>query len=259
MRWKATVAYDGTGFLGWQSQRGGNTIQDFLEARLAVIFGGPVRLQGSGRTDAGVHARAQVCHFDGDWPHPVPNLLRALHCGLPAGILVTDVRPAPDTFHAQHSALGKRYCYRIYEGLALPQEARFCQSLDRRRLQIEPMREAAALLVGRHNFRAFAADRGDGRDDDPVKDLRRLDVVRRGPRVTITAEADGFLYKMVRSLAGALIDVGVGKLTPARIGEILESRVRTALVVSAPARGLTLERVFYRGWPRPETRPHHIP
>ena len=239
------VAYDGTDFRGWQSQRGGHTIQDFLEARLAVVFKTPVRVHGSGRTDSGVHARAQVFHFDAAWDHPVSHLERALRVGLPAGILVRSVRPAPADFHARQSAVGKRYCYRLYEGLALPFDSRFVTSLGRRRLEDGPMREAAQLLLGRHDFSAFCADRRDGSREDPVKDLRRLEVTRRGNHLRITTEASGYLYKMVRSLAGALIDVGLGKLTPADIDRILRNRQRTTEVVTAPARGLTLERVFY--------------
>ncbi len=245
-RWKGTVAYDGTAFLGWQSQRGGNTIQDFIESRLAAILKQPVRIHGSGRTDSGVHARAQVFHFDAVWPHPVAHLHRALLSGLPEAILVRSVVRAPPGFHARSSATGKRYVYRLYEGYALPFDNRFVASMGRRCLDDAAMRAAAAYLVGHHDFSAFRADRGDGSAEDPVKDLRRLDVVRRGRNLRIITEADGYLYKMVRSLAGALIDVGLGKLTPEQVAGILENRRRTALVVTAPARGLTLERVFYR-------------
>lgn len=245
MRWKCMVAFDGTDFFGWQSQVGGNTVQDYIERRLEVVFKQPVRIHGCSRTDSGVHATELVFHFDSDWTHPVKHLLRAMRVGLPKGILITGVRRVPDSFHSRYSSEGKRYVYRLYEGWATPFESRYTYSLENRKLDVEKMRAAAAYLVGRHDFSAFAADRGDDSREDPVKDLRKLDVIRRGKSVRIVFEGSGFLYKMARSIAGSLIDVGTGKLAPDNIKTILESRVRTSLVVTAPAHGLTLEKVFY--------------
>ena len=246
MRWKCNVAYDGTGFYGWQSQTGGNTIQDILEKRLRVIFNYPVRIHGSGRTDSGAHASSQVFHFDANWKDPASHLLRAFRSGLPEGIQVNAVRRASETFHARYSATGKRYIYRIFEGYAPPMETRFYLSIGNRRLDISAMRHAAEHLVGRHDFTAFSADRGDGSKINPVKDLRLLEVSKRGSRIRVTAEADGFLYKMVRSLTGVLVDVGIGKIDPDEILCILKNAKRTALIATAPARGLCLEKVFYR-------------
>lgn len=247
MRWKCVVAFDGTDFFGWQSQAGGNTVQDYIERRLDVIFKQPVRIHGSSRTDSGVHAAGLVFHFDAEWKHPVKHLLRALRVGLPKGILIVSVKHVGDTFHARYSASGKRYIYRIVEGWSLPFESRFTYSLENRKLDVEKMKEAAAILVGMHDFSAFAADRGDGSEENPVKDLRVLLVSRRGRNIKIVFEGSGFLYKMARSIAGALIDVGTGKLAPEHVRKILESKVRTSLVVTAPAHGLTLEKVFYEG------------
>jgi tRNA pseudouridine38-40 synthase len=245
MRWKCIVAFDGTDFFGWQSQVGGNTVQDYIERRLDVIFKQPVRIMGSSRTDSGVHAAGLVFHFDAEWSHPVKHLLRAMRVGLPKGILLLSVKHVPDSFHARYSAAGKRYTYNIYEGWATPFEARYTYSLENRRLDIDKMKAAAAFIVGTHDFTAFAAERGDGSTEDPVKEMRRLDVVRRGQHVRIIFEGSGFLYKMARSISGALIDVGVGKLEPDDLNAILQSRVRTALVVTAPAHGLTLDKGFY--------------
>jgi tRNA pseudouridine38-40 synthase len=245
MRWKCQVAYDGTDFYGWQSQEGGNTVQDYVERRLEAIFKHQVRANGCSRTDSGVHAAGLVFHFDAEWTHPVKHLLRALRVGLPKGILIQSVRRVPDSFHARHSAKGKRYIYSIYEGWAPPVVCRFVNPMENRALDVAKMRKAAEHLVGRHDFTAFAADRGDGSSEDPVKTISRLDVVRRGKLIRIVVEGDGFLYKMVRSIAGALIDVGTGKLAPEHIKNILESRIRTALVVTAPAQGLSLDKVFY--------------
>jgi tRNA pseudouridine38-40 synthase len=245
MRWKCVVAFDGTDFFGWQSQIGGNTVQDYIERRLEVIFKQPVRVNGCSRTDSGVHAAGLVFHFDAEWAHPVKNLLRAMRVGLPKGILILSVRHVKDSFHARFSATGKRYIYRIYEGWAPPFESRFTYSLENRQLDVAQMREGAALLLGKHDFTAFASDHGDDTTDDPVKELRKLEVVRRGKSVKVILEGDGFLYKMARSIAGALIDVGTGRLEPDHVGKILQSRVRTSLVVTAPSQGLTLDKVFY--------------
>ena len=246
MRWKCSVAFDGTDFFGWQSQVGGNTVQDYIERRLEVIFKQPIRVHGSSRTDSGVHAAAMVFHFDADWNHPVKDLLRALRVGLPKGILITSVRHVSDNFHARFSAVGKRYIYRIYEGWASPFDARFTYSLEKRKLDVEKMRKAAAYLIGTHDFSAFAAEhRGDDTEDDPVKELTKLDIIRRGQSVKIVFEGSGFLYKMARSIAGTLIDVGTGRFDPDHVDAILKSKVRTAIIVTAPAHGLILDKVFY--------------
>ncbi len=245
MRWKCTVAYDGTGFYGWQSQPGGNTIQDLLEKRLKTLFGQPIRIHGSGRTDSGVHAKGQIFHFDGSWTNPCTDLLNALHSGLPESIQVTAVSKISNNFHARHSATGKRYVYLLCEGFAPPTETRFYWSLGRRKLDLDRMNLAAAHLLGTHDFSAFGAATGDDSTENPVKDMRRLEITRRGRRIRITAEASGFLYKMVRSLVGSLVHVGTGKLSPAEVRQILKSRKRTTRVVTAPARGLSLQKVFY--------------
>jgi len=246
MRWKVEVAYDGTSFYGWATQPQKNTVQDFLQDRLAVIFRQEkVVIQGSGRTDSGVHARQQVFHFDGEWRHPAEHLLRALRSGLPDGILVLSVEPADGDFHARYNCVGKRYIYRIYEGWAMPYESRHYLSMENRKLDTDAMSEAASHLCGLHDFSSFIADRRDGSVQNPMVNIKRLDVDRDGPRIHITAEAKGFLYKMVRSLAGVLIDVGTGKLIPDDVLRIRNEKQRTMWVVTAPAKGLTLEKVYY--------------
>ncbi len=245
MRWKCTVAYDGTEFEGWQSQPGGNTIQDFIEKRLAAIFERRVVIHGSGRTDSGVHARGQVFHFDADWAHGPDKLIRALRTGYPDSIQVFKAEQVDDDFHARFSVVNKRYTYHFFEGHAGPFETRWCFSTGNRRLDVDQMNAAAGHLTGRHDFSAFTANPGEERDDDPVKDLRVLAVVRDGPRVTLSAEADSFLFRMVRSLAGCLFDVGIGKLKPEDVVKIRDIRKRTHLVQTAPAEGLFLDRVWY--------------
>ena len=242
-RWKCICAYDGTGFAGWQSQARADGVQDIIEARLAQIFGAAIRIHGSGRTDSGVHALGQVFHFDAVWPHGVAKLLAAFRMGLPDAIQVKSIRAVAADFHSRFQATGKRYEYRLHLGAPDPFNRLYCWPVFRP-LDLKAMQAAAAILRGRQDFRAFTALNGREREDT-VRDLRRLDVVRRGRTVHIIAEAGGFLYKMMRSLAGVLVSVGEGKLTPERVREILASKQRTALVLTAPPEGLFLVKVFY--------------
>ncbi len=242
-RWKCVCAYDGSGFEGWQSQAGGRAVQDVIEVRLAQVFKRRVRIHGSGRTDAGVHAHGQVFHFDADWRHGPGKLLAAIRAGLPAGIQIKSIRRVSSRFHARFDAIGKRYDYHLHLGDADPFRRPYCWPVFRP-LDIPAMQRAAALLVGRHDFRAFTATNGPEREST-VRELRRLDVVRRGRRITITAESAGFLYKMVRCLVGVLVAVGEGRLSGADVRAILRSRVRTPAVQTAPPQGLFLTRVVY--------------
>jgi tRNA pseudouridine38-40 synthase len=237
-------AYDGTHFAGWQSQHGGGAIQDVIEARLAQLFGGLVRTHASGRTDAGVHAHGQVFHFDATWKHGAEKLRVALCSGLPRSIQLKSLRAVSPEFHARFSATGKIYVYNIFLGDADPFTRPFAWAIAKP-LDSEAMKAATKVLRGKHDFRAFSALNGPPKDDT-VRDLRRFEMVRRGLRVRITAEADGFMYKMVRSLVGALVSVGEGKLSPSQLREILESRKRTPLVQTAPPQGLFLVKVLYR-------------
>ncbi len=243
-RWKCVCAYDGSAFIGWQSQDDRKGVQDVIEARMKDIFGELVRVHASGRTDAGVHARAQVFHFDAAWRHGAEKLLAALRSCIPPELQIISLRPVSEKFHARFSATGKRYVYHVHLGDADPFTRPYCWPVFRP-IDVAAMRAAAAVLVGKHDFRAFVALNGPAKEDT-VRDLRRLDVVKRGRRITITAEANGFLYKMVRSLAGTLVGVGEGKITPADVASILASKKRSTPVLTAPAQGLFLEKVFYR-------------
>jgi tRNA pseudouridine38-40 synthase len=243
-RWKGVCAYDGTTFAGWQSQTGGRAIQDVVEAALGEILKTPLRIHGSGRTDSGVHARAQAFHFDAAWPHGAEKLRAALRVKLPPGIQIKSLAATRPDFHARFDAEGKIYDYYVNLGEADPFTRPFCWQVFRP-LDVTNMRAAAAALTGRHDFRAFTALNGTEREDT-VRTLRRLEVAQRGRRLKITAEADGFLYKMVRSLAGTLVAVGEGKLTAREVAALLAGKVRTAAVQTAPAQGLFLRKVLYR-------------
>jgi tRNA pseudouridine38-40 synthase len=246
-RWKCVCAYDGGGFTGWQSQPKGDSVQDAVEARLASVLGVPTRTHASGRTDAGVHASGQVFHFDAEWTHGPEKLAAALRHRLPRAIQIVSVREASAAFHARFSATGKVYEYRIHMGDTDPFTRPYSWAVLKP-LDLAAMRKSAAVLQGRHDFRAFSAINGaePGDRSGTIRNLRRLEVLARGRSLRVVAEADGFLYKMVRSLVGALVAAGEGKLTPAQIRALLGSRVRTAQILTAPPHGLFLRRVRYR-------------
>jgi tRNA pseudouridine38-40 synthase len=243
-RWKCLVAYDGRAFSGWQAQPDKNAVQDHIERRLAELFQTEIRIHGSGRTDAGVHARGQVFHFDSMWRHGSEKLLAALRGGLPPTIQVRTAEVVEKAFHARYSAVGKIYHYHLIQGAwADPFEHPFTWPVPKA-LDVAAMRAAAAVLRGKHDFRAFSAFGGEERENT-VRTLARLDLIEDGPRLRIEAEAEGFLYKMVRSLAGTLVYAGMGKLSAERIEELLKTRERTAEVETAPPQGLFLMKVHY--------------
>jgi tRNA pseudouridine38-40 synthase len=246
-RWRVVCAYDGHDFCGWQSQPDGSGVQDRLESRLAEIAKGPIRIHGSGRTDAGVHALGQVFHCDLDWPHAAVNLQKALQATLPDSLLIRSLRPASASFHARHSACGKRYVYTCHLGHALPQQARYVWALPERPLVIADMRAAASNLLGEHDFTSFGAwPRDVGGQGNPVKTLWRLSLSQRGAQLRFTLEGSGFLYKMARSIVGTMIAVGQRRLPATDIISLLQARKRIPAIVTAPAQGLCLEHVFYR-------------
>lgn len=247
-RWVCVCAYDGGPFSGWQSQAKKDALQDILEARLQAIFKAPVRIHGSGRTDAGVHAEGQVFHFDADWSHGKEKLKSALSSVLPREIQIRSVRPVSKDFHARFSATGKRYVYHLYLGDPDPFRRRYVWALPRG-VDRAKMVAAARRLVGTHDFKAFTAENGEVKETT-VRTLRRLDIGGRGKALTVTAEADGFLYKMVRSLVGALVAVGEGRLSADDLTQALETRIRPRLTYSAPAQGLRLVKVLYARGPK---------
>lgn len=242
-RWKCICAYDGAPFEGWQSQHGGGAIQDVIEARLRAVFKTEIRIHASGRTDAGVHALGQIFHFDATWSHGSEKLRAAMRAGLHPAIQIKSVRAVASDFHSRFSATGKIYTYHLYLGDADPFTRPYVWAIERE-LDVKAMAAAAAALQGKHDFRAFSALNGPPKEDT-VRDLRRLEFIQRGRRVRIIAEADGFMYKMVRSLVGAIILVGEGKLTVDGVRELLRTGQRTPLVQTAPPQGLFLVKVLY--------------
>ena len=242
-RWKCLCAYDGTDFAGWQTQPTLDAVQDVIEAALRKLLKISIRIHGSGRTDAGVHASGQVFHFDADWKHDSSVLMKAMNTHLPNTIRVLSVTDISSEFHARYSARRKRYEYQIFLGHADPFETRYWLSVPYA-LDVDLMTEAGQCLLGVHDFSAFVAELD---KENPVKELSRFDTSLVGNYLVLTFEASGFMYKMVRSLTGALLKVGSGKLSPQAFAEILKSRVRTKDVVTAGPRGLFLKEVFYDG------------
>ena len=241
---KLTLEYDGTDFAGWQRQAPpARTVQQVLEDALAQMLGAATAIRGAGRTDAGVHARAQVASFRTAARIPNGGFLRGLNALLPRDVAVTAVEDAPDDFDARRHARGKHYAYRIWNREARsPLHERTTWHIYKP-LDVPAMSAAAAHLLGEHDFSAFRA--ADCERKNPVRIMRRLEVSRAGDVVTLDLEATAFLKNMVRVMAGTLVEVGLGVRPPDDVAAILAGRDRTRAGRTAPPQGLTMERVFY--------------
>lgn len=245
MRYKMTIAYDGTDYAGWQIQPRKNTVQAEIERVLETLAGKKVRIHHSGRTDAGVHAKGQVAHFDWDEPVDLHRFQTSLNALLKSDVRIMKLQKVRADFHARFQATGKEYRYFIWNGPAVPPELRLYRLLERRPLDITAMKEAAELLVGKHDFAAFTANpkREIG---GTVKTVTQITVTRsREGDVKICVSGKGFLYKMVRSMAGFLLRVGVGELEVKDARRLLKACVRTNEVPTAKALGLFLWKVDY--------------
>lgn len=259
--WKATLAYDGTDFHGWQVQPDRRTIQGELQAALGRITGESPLPQGSGRTDAGVHALAQVASFALQARIPAENLRRALNRTLPASIRVSAIQTAAGSFHARHSAHAKTYEYRVYRGAECsPFLSRYVYACQWP-LDFAAMQGAAELFVGEHDFRSFAAKDPDTSSREaaaeagvasPACTVRtifsstwELRLSEAGEQWVYRVRGNGFLHHMVRNLVGTMLEVGRGALPVSSIAVILEARSRAEAGPTAPARGLFLHSVEY--------------
>lgn len=244
MRWKCTCAYDGTEFCGWQSQANKQAIQDVLEAQIAQIFKRFVRIHGSSRTDAGVHARAQVFHFDADWIHGENCLLKAINSRLPTSIKIVKVEAVDELFHARFSGKGKRYCYYFQLHPATPFNSRYIWHIPNQNLDIERMQLAAKLFLGTHDFRGFAGKVLPG--ENTVKTLSNIHITpSQDSSFVLSVSGSGYLYRMVRMIMGALTMCGMHKITPEFIAERLQLKQLHVPIVTAPPHGLFLEEIFY--------------
>jgi len=242
IRVRLIVAYDGTDFLGYQRQAKGRTVQEVLETALERIVGRPTRVLAAGRTDTGVHAEGQVIAFDTDWRHGLPDLERAMNAVLPQDVAVRGpVQVAPD-FHPRYAARSRRYRYTVYNAPVRSPLVRRTSLHCKKALDLDAMQAATELSVGEHDFAAF------GRPAHGEVTVRR--VVEAGwlaepPWLTFEIEANAFLFRMVRSIVGTLLQVGQGRLSPDAFGAVLASRDRSRAGQTAPAHGLCLIRVRY--------------
>ena len=248
---KLTVQYDGTDLAGFQRQPGPKTVQGELEANLARIVGHTVQVTGAGRTDAGVHARGQVCSVQVTASIPTDRVPRAFNGLLPDDIAVASAEEVPEAFNARRDARGKVYRYTILNRrVPSPFLRRFVWHVPRP-LDVGAMAEAGAALVGEHDFASFCAAGSSAQTT--VRELRRVECARSADLVLVTLEASGFLYNMARIIVGTLAQVGLGKIPPGRVAEIREAADRTAAGPTAPAAGLCLERVDYGDRPQRDT------
>lgn len=239
------LSYEGSAFKGWQIQGTEPTVQLALESAVRTIWEKQVPVHGSGRTDAGVHALGQVASFTAPAKfRDMARLRAALNNNLPEAVRVLRCSLAPDRFHARFSATGKEYRYLIYNDEILPPFELGRVWHVPRPLDLEAMQAAASQLIGTHDFASFASNPGYARTST-VRTITRADIQARGPRLQLTFRGDGFLYRMVRNLTGALVKVGHHRIGVEQFANILRACRRTAAPNTAPACGLYLVRVFY--------------
>ena len=242
-RIKLTIAYDGTNYCGWQVQDNGITVEEVVTKAVSKLLGQDISLIGASRTDSGVHARGNVAVFDCESPIPGDKFCFALNKLLPDDIVIMDSCEVAPDFHPRHCDSRKTYEYRICN-------ARFVQPTERlyahhvhKTLDVQAMRQAAAYLVGEHDFTSFCSV--DTQVESKVRTIYALDVLQDGANIIIRITGSGFLYNMVRIIAGTLLQVGLGSMEPAQVKEILDARDRVKAGPTAPAKGLTLIGIEY--------------
>jgi tRNA pseudouridine38-40 synthase len=248
-RFKLTIEYAGTRYSGWQIQKNAKTIQGEIDRAVRTVTGRrDFELYGSGRTDAGVHALAQVAHLDVSTNLPPDTLVRRLNDELPADINLLSAVIVPHRFHARHDAVGRRYLYQI-----ATRRTAFAKPFVwwvKEPLEITRMRNAASALAGMRDFRAFA-ERDDSDEDAPAKStlvlITRVDIVADGDLVLVGIEGSHFLWKMVRRIVGVLVEIGRGGLEPAVMATFFDATSALPAQLTAPPSGLFLERVYYQG------------
>jgi tRNA pseudouridine38-40 synthase len=244
MRVRAVVAYDGTRYHGFQRQSPERepTIQGELERALKQIGGGTIQVLAAGRTDAGVHASGQVIAFDVEWRHPLADLQNAVNANLADDIVVTETAEAAAGFHPRYQARSREYRYTVYNARLRHPLHRLYALHVTNRLDVDAMRCASPCLIGEHDFAAFGQPTA---GESTVRVMHRVVIGSDLPWITIDMEANGFLYRMVRSIVGTLIEVGLGRIPVERLAQIMESRDRSQAEVTAPPHGLCLMRVNY--------------
>ncbi len=246
-----TVEYDGTGFSGWQVQPNVRTVQGELQEALSKVCGMEIKVDGTSRTDAGVHAFGQRATFSGDFgipinkiPYAVNNILSTP--GKDGDIRVLEAKSVPEGFHARFDSQGKKYRYRIFNGEGMPVFLRNYRYHVRKDLDIKKMQDAAKYMVGIHDFACFQAAGGNP-GKTTVRTIYSLEILEENDsNIVIEVSGNGFLYNMVRIITGTLVDVGMGKFEPEKISGIIESKDRRNAGHTAPPQGLYLMEVFYQ-------------
>lgn len=237
------VEYDGTNYAGWQRQSNAMSVQQKVEDTLSKLTKEKIIIHGASRTDAGVHAMGQSAHFDTESRIPADKFSYALNTMLPPDIRIRESRQVPESFHARFSTKGKRYRYLFHVHPHASAIHRLTHAHVIYPLDVDLMHREAQALVGTHDFAAYAASGSVVKDT--VRTIYRADVTRDGEEVKLVIEGKGFLYNMVRIIAGTLIGVGSGNIEPGAFARAIESGNRLDLGVTAPAHGLTLMEVFY--------------
>ena len=240
--YKAVIAYDGTGFLGFQIQAQGRTVQGTFEATLQSVAKEAIRVTGAGRTDTGVHATGQVIAFQVPWQHSTADLIRALNANLPPDVAVTELTTAEQGFHPRFSAISRQYRYTILNQPIRHVLKRHYTALVTKPLNIEAMQAASGYLLGEHDFAAFGRP---PQGDNAVRTVTRAVWSNQEPELVFEITANAFLYRMVRNIVGTLIQVGQGNLSPEAIQEALLAKSRSNATTPAPPNGLCLIKVNY--------------
>ena len=238
-----TISYDGTAYHGWQVQPNGITVQQVLQEELFALLGKKIGVTGCSRTDAGVHAKEFCCHLDCEDSIPEDALIRGLSSRLPADIAVIGCKTVADDFHARYNALGKTYVYNIRNSkIKDPFYNRYSWQIERP-LDTDKMNLFCERIVGTHDFYAFSSS---GRTvENTVRTVTECSYKAEGNRGYFSITANGFLYNMVRIIAGTLIEVGKGRFTPEQVKEIIEAKDRTKAGPTAPAKGLMLYEYYF--------------
>lgn len=240
---KLTIQYDGTRYSGWQFQKNGRSIQETIQKAIKGITGENACITGSGRTDAGVHAEAQIANFRTRSRIPLDKLQMALNTNLPKDIAISGIEEMSPEFNSQHDARAKIYRYTIFNDNFIDPMMRHFAAKCFYRLNVKAMQRAAKYLTGRHDFKSFQA--ADGVERDSIRTIKRIKVAKTGKVIYIYMKADGFLYNMARNIAGTLVEVGRGKISAGDVKSILSKKDRRSSGPTMPAKGLCLVEVIY--------------
>ena len=242
-RIKLTVSYDGTNYCGWQVQPNGITVEEVLNKELSKILKEDIQVIGASRTDSGVHAKGNVAVFDTNARIPAEKICYALNAGLPSDIVVQDSREVSPDFHPRRCVSVKTYEYKIlnrtFPDPLLRNYVHFVYGTP----DLKAMRQAASYLVGEHDFKSFCSVKTQVKET--VRTIYSIDIEKQGDIITIRIKGSGFLYNMVRIIAGTLLEVGFAQYPPQHVKDILEARDRAAAGATAPAKGLTLVGIEY--------------